>query len=51
VALEQERTTRCHSQRVIPRALKGFSRKILQRGIDGLLGSLKTEAEHRASSA
>ena len=35
----------------IPSVLKGYSRKILQRGIDAILGSLKTEAEHRASSA
>jgi hypothetical protein len=34
----------------IPSVLKGYSRKILQRGIDAILGSSKTEAEHRASS-
>ena len=34
----------------IPSVLKGYSRKILQRGIDGILGSLKTEAERRASA-
>ena len=35
----------------IPSALKGYSRKILQRGIDGILASLKTEAERRGSIA
>ena len=35
----------------IPSVLKGISRKILRRGIDAILGSWKTEAEHRASSA
>ncbi|HSD48703.1 MAG TPA: SRPBCC family protein [Actinomycetota bacterium] len=33
----------------IPTVLKGYSRKILQRGIDDILRSLKTEAERRAS--
>jgi hypothetical protein len=31
--------------------LKGYSRKILQRGIDAILGSLKTEAERRGPVA
>jgi hypothetical protein len=35
----------------IPSALKGYSRRILQRGIDGILASLKTEAERRGSIA
>jgi hypothetical protein len=35
----------------IPSVLKGYSRKILQRGIDGILGSLKTEAERRTTAA
>jgi hypothetical protein len=34
---------------LIPSALKKYSRKVLQRGIDGILGSLKFEAERRAS--
>ncbi len=34
----------------IPSVLKGYSRKVLQRGIDGILRSLKTEAERRASA-
>lgn len=33
----------------IPSVLKRYSRKVLQRGIDGLLASLKTEVERRAS--
>jgi uncharacterized protein YndB with AHSA1/START domain len=32
----------------IPRVLRGYSRKVLQRGIDGILASLKIEAERRA---
>ena len=35
---------------LIPSVLKGYSRKILRRGIDGILGSLKTETERRAST-
>jgi len=35
----------------IPSVLKGYSRKILQRGIDAILGSLKTEAERRGPVA
>ena len=35
----------------IPSVLKGYSRKVLQRGIDNILRSLKTEAERRASAA
>jgi uncharacterized protein YndB with AHSA1/START domain len=31
----------------IPSVLKKYSRKVLQRGIDGILRSLKTEAERR----
>ena len=34
---------------LIPSVLKKYSRKVLQRGIDGILGSLKIEAERRAS--
>ena len=34
---------------LIPSVLKGYSRKILKRGIDGILRSLKAEAERRAS--
>lgn len=34
----------------IPSVLKRYSRKVLQRGIDGILASLKTEVERRASS-
>jgi hypothetical protein len=34
---------------LIPSVLKKYSRKVLQRGIDGILGSLKLEAERRAS--
>jgi hypothetical protein len=34
----------------IPSVLKKYSRKVLQRGIDGILGSLKTEAERRTST-
>jgi uncharacterized protein YndB with AHSA1/START domain len=34
----------------IPSVLKKYSRKVLQRGIDGILRSLKTEAERRASA-
>jgi uncharacterized protein YndB with AHSA1/START domain len=32
----------------IPSVLKTYSRKVLQRGIDGILESLKAEAERRA---
>ena len=35
----------------IPSVLKGYSRKVLQRGIDNILRSLKSEAERRASAA
>lgn len=34
---------------LIPSVLKGYSRKTLQSGIDGILKSLKMEAERRAS--
>jgi hypothetical protein len=34
----------------IPSVLKKYSRKVLQRGIDNILSSLKTEAERRASA-
>jgi uncharacterized protein YndB with AHSA1/START domain len=34
----------------IPSVLKGYSRKVLQRGIDGILRSLKIEAERRAGA-
>jgi uncharacterized protein YndB with AHSA1/START domain len=34
---------------LIPSVLKKYSRKVLQRGIGGILGSLKFEAERRAS--
>lgn len=34
---------------LIPRVLKKYSRNILQRGIDGILASLKIEAERRAA--
>ena len=33
----------------IPSVLKKYSRKVLQRGIDGFLTSMKTEAERRGS--
>ena len=36
---------------LIPSVLKSYSRKILQRGIDGILSALKVEAERRAGSA
>ena len=36
---------------LIPSVLKSYSRKILQRGIDGILSALKIEAERRAGSA
>jgi hypothetical protein len=36
---------------IIPSVLKGYSRKILKRGIDGILGSLKAEAERRAPAS
>jgi uncharacterized protein YndB with AHSA1/START domain len=32
----------------IPSVLKGYSRKVLQRGIDGILRSLKAEAERQS---
>ena len=35
---------------LIPSLLRGYSRKVLQRGIDGILGALKSEAERRASA-
>ena len=35
---------------LIPSVLRGYSRKVLQRGIDGILGALKTEAERRAGA-
>lgn len=34
----------------IPSILRGYSRKVLQRGIDGILARLKAEAERRASA-
>ena len=34
----------------IPSVLTSYSRKVLQRGIDGVLASLKIEAERRAAS-
>jgi uncharacterized protein YndB with AHSA1/START domain len=37
-------------QGFIPTVLKKYSRKVLQRGIDSILSSLKTEAERRASA-
>jgi hypothetical protein len=36
---------------VIPTILRRYSRRVLQRGIDGILRSLKVEAERRASAA
>ena len=33
---------------LIPSILRGYSRKVLQRGIDGILAALKAEAERRA---
>jgi uncharacterized protein YndB with AHSA1/START domain len=36
---------------LIPSVLKKYSRNILQRGIDGILESLKIEAERRAAGA
>ena len=33
---------------LIPSLLKGYSRKVLQRGIDGILGALKSESERRS---
>jgi len=46
--------TRAKSQEsfrgLIPSLLTGYSRKILQRGIDGILSALKVEAERRARS-
>jgi hypothetical protein len=35
---------------LIPSVLRSYSRKIVQRGIDGILAALKAEAERRASS-
>jgi uncharacterized protein YndB with AHSA1/START domain len=35
---------------LIPSVFRSFSRKILRRGIDGILSSLKVEAERRAAS-
>jgi uncharacterized protein YndB with AHSA1/START domain len=35
---------------LIPSVLKTYSHNILRRGIDGILASLKTEAERRAAS-
>lgn len=34
----------------IPSVLRGYSRRVLQRGIDGILRSLKVEAERRAAT-
>ena len=36
---------------LIPSVLKSYSRKVLQRGIDGILSALKVEAERRAGSS
>jgi uncharacterized protein YndB with AHSA1/START domain len=35
---------------LIPSVLRSYSRKILQRGIDNILGALKAEAERRGTS-
>ena len=35
---------------LIPTLLRGYSRKVLQRGIDGILKALKAEAERRAAA-
>jgi uncharacterized protein YndB with AHSA1/START domain len=35
---------------IIPSVFKKYSRSVIQRGIDGILGSLKVEAERRASA-
>ena len=35
---------------LIPTVFKGYSRKVLQRGIDSMLASLKAEAERRAGN-
>jgi hypothetical protein len=35
---------------LIPSLLRGYSRKVLQRGIDGILEALKAEAERRAAT-
>jgi len=35
---------------LLPSVLKGYSRKVLRRGIDGILRSLKAEAERRAGA-
>jgi hypothetical protein len=35
---------------LIPSVLKGYSRKVLKRGIDDILSALKVEAERRAGS-
>ena len=46
--------TRAHSAEsfrgLIPTVFRGYSRKVLQRGIDRILALLKTEAERRASA-
>jgi hypothetical protein len=34
----------------IPTVLRGYSRKVLRRGIDGILAALKAEAERRATA-
>jgi hypothetical protein len=34
----------------IPSVLKGYSRKVLRRRIDRILGALKTESERRAAA-
>ena len=36
---------------LIPSVMKRYSRKVLQRGIDGILSALKVEAERRAGSS
>jgi hypothetical protein len=36
---------------LIPTVLRGYSRKVLQRGIDRILALLKAEAERRAANA
>jgi uncharacterized protein YndB with AHSA1/START domain len=36
---------------LIPSVLRRYSRKVLQRGIDGILAALKAEAERRAAAS
>jgi uncharacterized protein YndB with AHSA1/START domain len=46
--------TRAHSEEsfrgLIPTVLRGYSRRVLQRGIDRILALLKSEVERRASA-